>query len=144
MAGPILASTYKRWRVLIAKAEQEPALVDVLDFSDFSDVHGHGALEEIFPVVKGIHEPPPRIPHIRSKGALVEGLQQPTVRDGEHRKRDRRHRVRRSLCRVASKRVVMPRRARSFLPVPRRMMSVDPSMLLWRMKNLQKTQRALV
>ena len=59
MAGPILALTYKCWRVLIAKAEQEPALVDVLDFSDFSDVHGHGALEEIFPVVKGIHEPPP-------------------------------------------------------------------------------------
>ena len=38
MAGPILASTYKRWRVLIAKAEQDPALVNVLDFSDFPDV----------------------------------------------------------------------------------------------------------
>ena len=58
MAGPILASTYKRWRALVTKAEQEPALVDVLDFLDFPDVHGHGALEEIFPVVKGIHEPP--------------------------------------------------------------------------------------
>ena len=59
MAGPILALLYKHRRVLIAKAEQEPALVDVLDFSDFPDVHGHGALEDIFPMVLGIHDPPP-------------------------------------------------------------------------------------
>ena len=82
MAGPILASTYKRWRVLIAKAEQEPALVDVLDFSDFSDVHGHGALEEILPMVKGIREPPPRIPNNRSKGAAMERIRQPTTFSG--------------------------------------------------------------
>ena len=79
MAGPILASTYKRWRVIIAKAEQEPALVDVLDFSDFSDVHGHGVLEEMFLVVMGIHETPPQIPNNRSKGAAMERIRQPTT-----------------------------------------------------------------
>ena len=49
MAGPILASTYKRWQALIAKAERDSALVDVLDFSDFPEVHGFGALDEIHP-----------------------------------------------------------------------------------------------
>ena len=33
--------------------------MDVLDFSDFPDVHGFGALDEIYTVVNGILNPPP-------------------------------------------------------------------------------------
>ena len=51
MAGPIPATSYTHWRALIAKAVSETVLVDVLNFSDFPDVHGFGALDEIYSLV---------------------------------------------------------------------------------------------
>lgn len=50
---PIKATSYKRWRHLLRLNDENSSLVDVLDFTDFFEVHGKGAFDEVFPFQAG-------------------------------------------------------------------------------------------
>ena len=44
-----LATSYANWRYLLVLVKSNASAVDVLDFSDFVEVHGFGPLDAIYP-----------------------------------------------------------------------------------------------
>ena len=55
----VLATSYANWRYLLVLVKSNASAVDVLDFSDFVEVHGFGPLDAIYPKNRGQLNPPP-------------------------------------------------------------------------------------